>query len=160
MNRPRLLRALRILWTVFCGIACVLLIILWIRSYWRFDSIAWGWGTPTQHTVVVALPIGAVVLNYASNPVDPTLAFPKWQAYPAVREILPVGGIDQAYAGFLFIRGTHEFMLALPDWLLFLFTVALGALPWFRYQFSLRTLLIATTLVAVVLGVAVFAARK
>jgi hypothetical protein len=156
---PRFLRYLRIAFSATCLIACALLIALWVRSYWRFNSIAWGWGAPTQHTVVVALPIGAVVLNYAANPVDPTLAFPKWQAYPAVREILPVGGIDQAYAGFLFIRGTHGFMLALPDWLLFLFTVALGALPWFRYQFSLRTLLIATTLIAVVLGLIVWVVR-
>ena len=28
-------RKLRIAWSVACGIACVLLIVLWVRSYWR-----------------------------------------------------------------------------------------------------------------------------
>ena len=27
-------RKLRIAWSVVCGIACVLLIVLWVRSYW------------------------------------------------------------------------------------------------------------------------------
>jgi hypothetical protein len=33
-------------------------------------------------------------------------------------------------------------------------------IPWLRWRFSLRNLLIATTLVAVVLGLAVYATRK
>ncbi len=36
---------------------------------------------------------------------------------------------------------------------------ALAALPWLRWRFSLRTLLIATTLVAVVLGLIMWAVR-
>ena len=31
-------RKLRITWTVFCGIACVLLLALWARSYWWMDN--------------------------------------------------------------------------------------------------------------------------
>ena len=30
-------RKLRIAWSVMCGIACVLLIVLWVRSYWWQD---------------------------------------------------------------------------------------------------------------------------
>src|SRR4051794_21664600 len=37
MNRPRLLRGLRITWTAICGIACILLIGLWVRSYWWIE---------------------------------------------------------------------------------------------------------------------------
>ena len=33
MNRPRLIRGLRIAWSVWWGIVCVLLIVLWVRSY-------------------------------------------------------------------------------------------------------------------------------
>src|SRR6476660_9850969 len=33
-------RKLRIAWSVICGIACVLLIVLWVRSYWWRDSIS------------------------------------------------------------------------------------------------------------------------
>src|SRR3954462_2230461 len=40
MNRPRLVRALRITWTAFWGIAAVLLLCLWVRSYWRTDAVS------------------------------------------------------------------------------------------------------------------------
>jgi hypothetical protein len=30
-------RKLRIAWSAVCGILCLLLIMLWARSYWRFD---------------------------------------------------------------------------------------------------------------------------
>jgi hypothetical protein len=37
---------------------------------------------------------------------------------------------------------------------------ALGIMPWTGWRFNLRTLLIATTLLAVALGLAVYAAKK
>jgi hypothetical protein len=40
MVRPRLIRGLRIAWSVVCGILCVLLIALWVRSTDRFDNAA------------------------------------------------------------------------------------------------------------------------
>ncbi len=39
MNRTQLARTLRITWTAFWGIACVLLVVLWVRSYWRTDIV-------------------------------------------------------------------------------------------------------------------------
>jgi Flp pilus assembly protein protease CpaA len=49
-----------------------------------------------------------------------------------------------------------------PDWFLVVLSAMLAAVPWVRWckQFSLRTLLIATALVGVVLGLAVYAARR
>src|SRR6476661_7413421 len=38
-------RKLRIAWSVLCGIACVLLILLWVRSYWWNDSVFKRLGT-------------------------------------------------------------------------------------------------------------------
>src|SRR6476620_2384492 len=38
-HKPALrFRKLRIAWSVFCGLACVLLIVLWVRSYERFTK--------------------------------------------------------------------------------------------------------------------------
>ena len=56
------------------------------------------------------------------------------------------------------------FKISAPHWLPFLFCINLAvlpwaALPWATGGFSLRTLLIATTVVAVVLGLAVWAGR-
>src|SRR4051812_28474407 len=33
-------RKLRIAWSVMCGVACVLLIVLWVRSYWHGDVMS------------------------------------------------------------------------------------------------------------------------
>ena len=32
-------RKLRIAWSVVCGVTCVLLIGLWVRSYWKMDIL-------------------------------------------------------------------------------------------------------------------------
>ena len=48
---------------------------------------------------------------------------------------------------------------AIPFWLPTLFVGVLAGVPWLRYRFSLRTLLIATTLIAMVLGVIVWSVR-
>ena len=47
-----------------------------------------------------------------------------------------------------------------PDFILIVLATALGALPWIRWRLRVRTLLIATTLVAALLGLAVYPARK
>jgi hypothetical protein len=39
MDRPRLIRGLRIAWRVAWGILCVLLVVLWVRSYWWEDLL-------------------------------------------------------------------------------------------------------------------------
>ena len=39
---PRYLRYLRIAFSATCLIACVLLIALWVRSYWRDDGLYWN----------------------------------------------------------------------------------------------------------------------
>jgi hypothetical protein len=46
-----------------------------------------------------------------------------------------------------------------PHWFLALTTGAIATIPWKPWKFSLRTLLIATTLVAVVLGLIVWHSR-
>src|SRR5262245_15805338 len=38
MDRPRMLRLLRIMFSAVCGIVCLLLIVMWVGSYWRFDA--------------------------------------------------------------------------------------------------------------------------
>jgi hypothetical protein len=40
---------LRIAWSAFCCIACVLLIVLWVRSYWQRDGVI---GLVVSHSVV------------------------------------------------------------------------------------------------------------
>jgi hypothetical protein len=142
---------LRIAFSVFCGIACVLLICLWARSYWWSDMasrrIAAIWST---HGCVTCL-------WWKSNPSLPT-------ATTSVDvDLLPVG-ITAALGLFSFDLeyGSTGIVIQLPHWTLVLMTGICGAAPWIRqlkWRFSLRTLLIAITLVAVVLGLIVYAVR-
>ena len=41
MDRLCILRLLRIAFSAVCGIVCLLLIVLWIRSYWWQDFYSW-----------------------------------------------------------------------------------------------------------------------
>jgi hypothetical protein len=63
------------------------------------------------------------------------------------------------YHGFGFLFYSPSLAVRVPHCLTVLFVSALATLPWLRWRFSLRTLLIATTLVAAVLGLVVWAAR-
>ena len=61
--------------------------------------------------------------------------------------------------GFYFKRMQSGFRLDLPFWFAMLFSTSFAIVPWRRqinWRFSLRTLLIATTLIAVVLGLVVW----
>jgi hypothetical protein len=51
--------------------------------------------------------------------------------------------------------------VAFPHWFLVIISVALTAVPWLRWKrrFSLRTLLVATTVVALALGLIIYATR-
>jgi hypothetical protein len=51
--------------------------------------------------------------------------------------------------------------LVIPYWFLVIFSIALTSAPWIHWSksFSLRTLLIATTLIAVILRLIIYAAR-
>jgi hypothetical protein len=63
---------------------------------------------------------------------------------------------------FSYSRTTTEgTMMNFPIWLPIILLCSIGAVAWLplRFRFSLRTLLIATTLVAVVLGIVVWTSR-
>ena len=114
-------RYLRIAFSAFCGLVAVLLVCLWVRSYWRLDSI------------------------------------------DSISATGQYSGLVSHHGRIKFVKGYNgtnafrEFIFAVPHWLvsLVLFLVALA--PWLSVRrFSLRTLLIATTFIAVVLGLVVW----
>jgi hypothetical protein len=59
------------------------------------------------------------------------------------------GEFDQKFANF---GGTLEGSIVIPCWFSVLLVTTLAVAPWVRWRFTLRTLLIATTLVAVLLA--------
>jgi hypothetical protein len=149
-------RKLRIAWSVLCGIACVLLIVLWVRSYWWYEGIS----VPLagKYYLGAASHPGAVGAAIHSNGPLGGWRFKRsdtetWLA--SVRQdILP--NISRVWGTFDIER--YGFMV--PDWLAIVVVTMLATLPWLPSRFSLRTLLIAATLVAAVLGLVVWAGRK
>jgi hypothetical protein len=54
---------------------------------------------------------------------------------------------------------TGRLFIHVPHWFPFVLLVALAVSPWLRWHFTTRTLIIATTLIAVVLGIIVWMTR-
>jgi hypothetical protein len=140
-------RKLRIAWSVVWGVVAVLLCVLWVRSYWRVDYIE-------KETSVIGWNAGSVRGEIAfSSWHTSSLDIPNWKYenyQPDYNEPLPKGG-------FLFRVGNGALFVFAPHCSLVLVACIFAALPWVRFwRFSLRTLLIATTLVAVGLGLIVW----
>jgi hypothetical protein len=149
-------RKLRIAWSVMWGLAAVLLIVLWVRSYRLLDDLnipLWNQNVISIGTVSGTFGIsrglaGDPHLEYVTLPTSEYLQSRNSNKMPPISALL--GGISTAGWGF---------EMFIPDWFLLITFVAMGAAPWIRqrsWQFSLRTLLIATTLIAVVLGLIVW----
>jgi hypothetical protein len=150
---------LRIAWSVVWGIACVLLLVLWVRSYWQVEHIFWN--GKTKYAGISIYP-GEVTLE--SND---TIFMPLgWS-----RVVFPIRGNDstsdddepKTIFGFAWLTEDNSITAYIPFWFL---TLACAAIAWSAFlppslfkRFSLRTLLIATTLIAVVLGIIVWMTR-
>jgi hypothetical protein len=136
-------RKLRITWTVCCGIATVLLICLWVRSYQTLDVYK-----PYGHEIQVA--IGRVLIDET------------WVRSTAP----PVKTSEATEPDHSSVRVTtvQEFVSAgtgvrVPFWLPTTVLAIFAVIPWLPRRFTLRSLLIATTLVGVLLGIAVWLSR-
>src|SRR5262245_49064069 len=116
MDRPRLLRGLRIAWSVMCGILCVLLVVLWVRSYWWIDGMGgpvfgvfhYGMGSmPGTAGIGISkdLTTGWV---FASQPAD------EWWLLVQEMDSLPYS--SRVWGGFICESGT----VAAPYWCLIL----------------------------------------
>ena len=147
-------RKLRIAWSVGCGIASLPLILLWVRSYNRF-------GTTDRFVVASNVEMAAEIYHgqmalIFSNSPHLQGSFANWLIdYPAQNgNKLP--GIE----GFALKRTPKVGDVCMfPFWFPVTLAVVAGAVPWLRWRFGLRTLLIATTLLAVVLGILVYMSK-
>jgi hypothetical protein len=140
----------RIAVTALSLTACALLVALWVRSYWWIDVIMRG--TTSRNTTVVAISsnYGGVVFYRVVEPnwVIPPEMINRW-GYSS----------DKAAPGnplFDWTVSSRETRVEFPIWVPALLAASLAAAPWIRWRFRLRTLLIATTLVAVGLGILVW----
>jgi hypothetical protein len=156
MDRPRLIRGLGIAWSMGCGLLCVLVIASWIRSYRVADSASLqitGTRSLNANSVQGVISIESMYWNEEITPFELNFDI----------EATPIDAAELLESRTSFDwemargadGGSHE--LFLPHWCPVLLLAMFAAAPWFKWRFTLRTLLIATTLIAVVLGLAVWA---
>ena len=148
---------LRIAWSVVWGLACVLLIVLWLRSYWRFDSFDFCLDGNRGHW------LGSVSgeLTY-ERPVDfAGVHGLSWTTYDgSAEEWLKTETPHNSIMGFRWgSDGTNTYPIV-PHWFVALLLAVMVTLPWLTWRFSLRTLLIATSLVATTLGTIAWLAQR
>jgi hypothetical protein len=152
-------RKLRIAWSVVCGIATVLLIVLWARSYWWYECI----GLNNLYFGISLSTGRGKILYQIYGPATATASH--W--YYVYHPVIP-GGLYSGKSFFEILYGHGDYpyriyltpgLSVIPYWLLVAFAALLAPLPWLRWRFTPRTLLIATTLVAVVLGLIVWLVR-
>jgi hypothetical protein len=153
----RSFRYLRIAFSATCLIACVLLIALWVRSYSTFDYTYGPFiGGKAFSTYSID---GCLSLSVNAPDWFPGANEWKWDSTPPTEMDRQIG--QALHSRFHFFISPMGSNVMLPSWFAVAVAAGLSGLPYVAQarRFSLRTLLIATTLVAVVLGLIVWAAR-
>src|SRR6476620_2501344 len=93
-------RKLRIAFSATCLIACVLLIVLWVRSYWWYESVSWGVGATVQPFNICSIS-GGTVIQYRSGLFGAASPM-KWQFQ---NKALTIADCDEAHVGFQYLNG-------------------------------------------------------
>jgi hypothetical protein len=148
----RCLRYLRIAFSATCLIACVLLTVLWVRSNYWIDQIT----VPVTQSSSIGLLSVPNAFIFELTDARPTVSWDSGTAEEWIANVLKYQGVTWSDAPRFKIT---ERAVRSPYWFLLLLSATFAAVPWLRWRFTLRTLLIATTLVAVVLGFVAWVAR-
>jgi hypothetical protein len=136
-----------------CGIAVLTLLPLWMRSYSRLDTMRWlGLELKSGYGVTMARGIEAGAISdgrFRSQPMR------DWT------------GFRRSIATSVMIRGAarfgDRFWIVAPYWMLIAGSAIVGmiaGLPWLPVRFSLRMMLFAVMLVALMLGFSAYAAYR
>jgi len=144
-------RYLRIAFSVVCGLLAVGCIVLWMSSLsWR-HRVEWSFGRVYPGWAAAAISAeGLIAIGVLPEQIGvPLFAVDRMEAEEVNR-------IDRGVLGFLILRGTSgAWFWQTPLWFPILITAAAAAAPWIPWsrQFSLRTMMIVMTFVAIGLGV-------
>jgi hypothetical protein len=146
MERPQIIRALRISWTACCVITCFAVVALWVRSY------SWSDECTLASRLMLRSAYGCVHYMALFSPYsfEDNWNYSSWSISDD-RSKLEVAKNNL----FRFERQSTR-PGSVPYWLVVLLPATLTVVPWIRqlkWRFSLRTLLIAITLVAGLLGI-------
>ena len=150
-------RKLRIAFSATCLVACVLLIVLWLHTL-RYQLRGATWVFNSYYITFCTLMhwMEFEASSYEMVPLRSWYPTATFQDNPCTPDQL-VSASPLRRWRFLRYSGPDlsRITITVPFWFPMLMMVSRAAAPWLHWRFSLRTLLIATTLVAVVLGLIV-----
>ena len=140
-----LLRYLRVIWSLVWGILFLLVMMFWVRSYWWNDS-GYLKLLPTEYVSVHAGD-GRMCAWFEHKPIK---GWFEWMSNPIMVHSPPdaenrIPPFDLAFWP-TFAR------LYLAHWVLAVGTGSLAVVPWVPRRFSMRGLLVATTVIATIAG--------
>jgi hypothetical protein len=143
-------RKLRIAWSIGWGLLATLLCVLWVRSYRTLDNVAGH--LPGVNAVSCTSAYGRVAVGVVNQ------AAPwKWNMHSNVLDETSYGGPPKGpRRWFVMHKSPAHSGLAVPHGFLMLLAAFSVGLPWMPWRFSLRALLIATTIVGVLLGAVIW----
>jgi hypothetical protein len=134
-------RKLRIAWSAAWGVGCFLMIVFYVRSYTWLDELSYSDGKGTAF--LVQSNSGSIFVGQATN----WMSRAGWQRRTLGHAPRPAKlGLWMSYP---------EVRLYFPYWFLAPTAAMLATSPWAyrsRWRFSIRTLLIVTTVMAALLG--------
>jgi hypothetical protein len=137
--------------SALCLTACVLLVALWVRSYWKLDAVG------VWNGIAVVSVAGAIGIDSNENHFE-RLTHSTADFLAEAKSEWP----SRLWGTFrVSVSPTYKYFV-IPYWLATLLIAAVAVLSsgvYHKRRFSLRTLLIATALVAVGLGMVVYLAR-
>ena len=138
---------------VICLLATACFVILWMRSYAAKDVIWVGGDLPQISRI--STPPGRLVLSTRRSPYEGKWA---WDcSAPANHRYLDSSGRSTTNYWFRVMKWPQFTEVHLPMWLLALIAGVTGVACAPPSRFSLRGMLVATTIVALVLGLGIFA---
>jgi hypothetical protein len=141
--------------SIVCLVLCVALMGMWVRSYFWLDDFKFKpFGASS---IGVASSSDRIAIGTMSAALNPNEGLINFTHTPISDWRSDLAKIDQRFstiAGFGLVHDNNVFVFMVPYWFAVLIAGALSIAYWPRvkYRFSLRTLFIATTFLAVVLG--------
>jgi hypothetical protein len=126
-------RKLRIAWSVMFGTACVLLIVLWVRSH-QYPDVKYV-NLPNGRKLNITSAVGKFFISSVT---------------------ITKTGI----AGILATKENADWQVIIPQWGVVVMVTSIAAAPWLPRTYDPRKPLVATTLVAIALGFIVWVILK
>src|SRR5256885_1076167 len=136
-------RKLRIAWSVLWGSVAVLLIVLWVRSYWLVETIRLP--TTGRNQLEIGSLTGWLLIGMPHDPMpirDSTRGVTAWSTYHRrvddLHDVLASGSFMVKEGERLppvDLRAEFPNHIFLPYWLPVLVAIALTGAPWLRWRF-------------------------